>query len=75
MKYFEQRSEASIEHLTYVAWRIATLSRAKKIPPLKTLLPKSKRGPKPRQTADQMMTIAKMWTVHLGGEIVSKRKH
>lgn len=56
---------------------MATLSRAKKIPALDALIRKigRKRGPKPKQTADQMMEIAKMWTVRLGGEIVSKSKH
>lgn len=75
MKFFETKAEATVEQLTYVAWRVATLSRAKTIPPLKSLLSKIKSGRKPKQTPEQQMAIIQMWNGLLGGRVTNKTEH
>ncbi|UYY60104.1 hypothetical protein [Sphingomonas sp. S2-65] len=50
-----------------MAWTIAALGRAKKMPPLKDIVGKPKRQQKRRaMTAEQMMTMARMWSAVAG---------
>ena len=53
-----------------MVWHISALPRAKRLPPLKKLL--SKRRAKRPQSAQQMLSIAKQWTLLLGGDVTGK---
>lgn len=58
-----------------LAWHVAALMRtdARKFPKLEKLLSRSaRRGPRPRQTPEQMLAIARLFTVAAGGEIIAK---
>lgn len=72
MKYFEARAEASIEQLTYAAWRVAEFTRAKKFPKLKKVLADLRKGRnKHAQTMAQQIAIARMWASLGYGKIKS----
>ena len=59
-----RQSKAEQEQQTRLAWQIATLSRATKIPSLDTLLRKAKRQTLSEQ-ADQVMTLAQQYGIQL----------
>jgi hypothetical protein len=47
----------------WLAWHTAALQRAKTMPPLKEVAgPRRSKQPKRAMTADQMLTMAHMWT-------------
>jgi len=54
----------------WLAYTIANLQRAKKLPPFKKLLIRER--DRPRQSPQQMLEIAKQWAVLLGGKVIGK---
>lgn len=54
----------------WLAWHIPALYRAKKLPPLRRMMVRE-RDRKP-QSPEQMLMIAKQWTLLLGGEVKGK---
>lgn len=60
-----KKSEAENDHRdrAWLAWTIAALGRAKRMPSLEDVTGKKKRAPKRRvMSADQMLTMARMWS-------------
>lgn len=55
------------------AWHTAALYRMKKMPKLDSLLQKE-RKPKPRQTWQEQLEIARMWHEALKGKNIRERK-
>jgi len=47
--------------IAWLAWHVAALSRSKQMPSLGKISVKIPAKPKPRQTPEQQMAIAKMW--------------
>ena len=52
----------------WLAWYTAALPRFKKFPKLRSMLSRERRA----QSPDEMMAIAKQWTLLLGGEVKGK---
>ncbi|WP_051057052.1 hypothetical protein [Bradyrhizobium yuanmingense] len=52
----------------WLAYHTAALPRMKKFPKLRTLLARDRKP----QSPDQMLAIAKQWTLLLGGEVKGK---
>lgn len=61
MEAAAERNRRAHNDRAWLAWTGAALSRAKRLPKLKTLMV-AKRGAKPRpQTAEEQMAIARQW--------------
>jgi len=58
--------------LAWLAWHVEALRRTKKIPPLRKL--QTREQQRPRQSPQQMLAIAKQWTLLLGGKVVDNPK-
>lgn len=61
------RAEASRDQAVWLAWHVASLSRAKRIPKLKQLLSRKKRKRQP-QTWREQLAIAHLLNAAFGGE-------
>lgn len=57
-----KRFEREHDDRAWLAWHIEGLRRTKRLPKLKTLLHNSKPEKKRRQTVEEQIAIAKMWT-------------
>ena len=57
----------------WLAWHIAALTRAKKLPKLETLMHR-RRGVATKQTPEQMLGIVKMLNAAFGGKVIDKAK-
>lgn len=65
------RADREHNDRAWLAWHIAALTRTKKMPKLQKLQVRVRRKP---QTGEQMLQIAKMLTVALGGTVVQRKK-
>lgn len=54
----------------WMVWHIVAMPRSKRLPPIRKLMVKD-RDRRP-QSSEQMLSIAKQWTLLLGGEVTGK---
>jgi hypothetical protein len=60
-------ADADHHNRAWLAWTTAALGRAKKMPPLKDLVGTKAKAKKPTvMSADQMLTMARMWSAVAG---------
>ncbi|HEX8382451.1 MAG TPA: hypothetical protein VF592_03650 [Sphingomonas sp.] len=61
-----RRALAAHDDRAWLAWHIASLQRARRMPPLKSLTAKPKAKKKGPMGADAMLTMARMWSAVAG---------
>ena len=60
----------------WLAWHVEALARQKKLPSLERLMLRSaEHVVEKRQTPEQMLAIARMLTLAMGGRIVNRTEH
>jgi hypothetical protein len=63
-------AENAHQERAWLAWTIAALQRAKRMPALTEIAGKKKRAPKRHAaSAEALMTMAHMWTAATGGKM------